>query len=370
MRRMRFLAGVLAASLVCGCSTTTYRISGAELQRLAQLPPAQRGDRVRVTQELTDADLGPREAVTPETQIVLFPPMIVVDEHHRREGWGAGANFGNDPYLGAGGPHAAVVHGGGAGGGGHGGAGGGGHGGGGGWSGGGGDGKAMAIAVLVVALVAVVAVGAVEGSRYDGYVKLHPMHPLWLFGKDGTTAHMPLAYLDPDSAAFSNYAYVRSDEGPWTPLGRAPLDRQGFTYAVLFGTGSFASADGSKKLGTATTIQLGYYITQQIGIVGSMYFGWRDNNEAQTLFESRYTLEAQGYPVAVGPLHLGLFGGGGGAYRYEDGVPNGDSGGWAVMGGALGQLDINTRLAITARLGQTYAHGERMTDALLGISVY
>ncbi|HEY1552279.1 MAG TPA: hypothetical protein VGG28_30840 [Kofleriaceae bacterium] len=352
---MRFLAGVLAASLVCGCSTTTYRISGAELQRLAQVPPAQRGDRVRVTQQLSDAELGPREEVTPDTQIVLLPPLFV-DNHRRREGWGAGANFGNGPNVG-GGPHGAAVHGGG---------GGGFHG----LSGGGGDGKAMAIAVLIVALVAIVAVGAVEGSRYEGDVKLHPMHPLWLFGRDGTTAHMPLAYLDPDSAAFSRYAYVRSDEGPWTPLGRAPLDRQGFTYAVLFGTGSFASADGSKKLGTATTIQLGYYITQQLGIVASTYFGWRDNNEAQTLFESRYTLEAQGYPVAVGPLHLGLFGGGGGAYRFEDGVPNGDSGGWAVMGGALGQLDINTRLAITARLGQTYAHGERMTDALIGLSVY
>jgi hypothetical protein len=360
MRRMRFLATALAASLVCGCSTTTYRISGAELQRLAQVPPAQRGDRVRVTQQLSDADLGPREAVTNDTQIVLLPPLIVVDDHRRHEGWGAGANFGNGPNAIGGGPRAAAPHGGG----------GGLHG----LSGGGGDGKAMAIAVLIVAAVAVVAVGAVEGSRYDGYVKLHPMHPLWLFGQDGTTAHMPLAYLDPESAAFSKYAYVRSDEGPWTPLGRAPLDRQGFTYAVLFGTGSFASADGSKKLGTATTIQLGYYITQQIGIVASTYFGWRDNNEAQTLFESRYTLEAQGYPVSVGPLHLGLFGGGGGAYRFEDGVPNavngGDSGGWAVMGGALGQLDINTRLAITARLGQTYAHGERMTDALLGISVY
>jgi hypothetical protein len=358
MGQMRFLATVLAASLIGGCSTTTYRISNAELQRLAQVPPDQRGNSVRVVQQLTDADLGPREPVTSETQIVLLPPLIEVGggDPRRREGWGRGVPAFNGPNA-TGTPHTAGVHGGG-----------GGHGSG--WSGGGGDGKAMAIAVLIVALVAVVAVGAVEGSRYDGYVRLHPMHPLWLFGKDGSTARIPLSFLDPETAAFSDYAYVRSDEGPWTPLGRAALDRKGFTYAVLFGTGSFASADGSKKLGTATTIQLGYYITQQVGIVGSVYFGWRDNNEAQTLFESRYTLEAQGYPVAVGPLHLGLFGGGGGAYRAEDGVANGDSGGWAVMGGALGQLDINTRLAITARLGETYAHGERMTDALIGLSVY
>ncbi len=352
---MRFLATALAVSLVAGCSTTTYQISNAELVRLAQLPPEQRGQSVRVTQQLTDADLGQPQPVTAETQIVLFPQIIVGPDPRRREGWGPGGNVSGGGNIGAHG-----VHGGGGGGGFH-------------LSGGaGGDGRGLAIAALIIAAVAVVAVGAVEGSRYDGYVQLHPMHPLWLFGKDGSQVVMPLAWLDPQSAAFSDHAVVRSGEGPWRELGRAPLDRQGFTYALLFGTGSFASADGSKKLGTSSTIQLGYYITQQFGIVGSLYFGWRDNDEQQTLFETRYTLEAQGYPVAVGPLHLGLYGGGGGALRLEDGVPpgNGDDSGWAVMGGALAQVDINTRLALTARLGQTYAHGERMTDALFGLSVY
>ncbi|HEY1813853.1 MAG TPA: hypothetical protein VGG74_15985 [Kofleriaceae bacterium] len=359
---MRFLGAVLAGTLVMGCSTTTYQIPHAELMRLSQLPPQQRGDSVRVVQQLTDADLGPAQPVTAETQVVLFPQIFVVGGNRPRErAWGPGANWNGN--FGGGGVHGGVS---GGGGGAH---GGGGHGGGGNWNLGN-DGKATAIVALVVAAVAVVVVGAIEGSRYDGFVKLHPMHPLYLTGLDGSQVMMPLAALDPQSAAFTDRALIRSSDGPWRTLGRAPLDRQGFTYALMFGTGSFASADGSKKLGTASTIQLGYYITQQIGIVGSVYFGWRDNSEQQTLFESRYTLELQGYPVVVGPLHLGLYGGGGGAYRFEDGVPDGDSGGWAVMGGALGQLDINTRLAITARLGQTYAHDERMTDVLFGISVY
>ena len=34
------------------------------------------------------------------------------------------------------------------------------------------------------------------------------------------------------------------------------------------------------------------------------------------------------------------------------------------------QLDINTRLALTARLGLTRAHDERMTDAMVGLAVY
>ena len=32
--------------------------------------------------------------------------------------------------------------------------------------------------------------------------------------------------------------------------------------------------------------------------------------------------------------------------------------------------DINTRIALTARMGLTHAHNERMTDAMVGISVY
>jgi hypothetical protein len=360
---MRFLATVLAATtlVVSGCSTTTYQISNSELMRLSQLPPAQRGQSVRVVQQLTDSDLAPQQPVSSETQIVLFPQIYVVDNRPLRRpgGWGPGAhvgnvNTGNGLHGGGGAVHT-------------------GHGGGGGLNFGGGDGKGMAIVALVIAAVALVAVASVEGARYDGFVQLHPMHPLFLYGRDGSTVEMPLAWLDPDSAAFADHADVRSTEGPWHELGRAPLDRQGFTYAMLMGTGSFASADGSKQLGTASTIQLGYYITQQLGVVASMYFGWRDNNEAQTLFESRYTLEAQGYPVAVGPLHLGLYGGGGFAYRFEDGVDatsGGNSGGGALMGGALAELDFNTRLALTARLGQTYAHGERMTDLLFGLSVY
>jgi hypothetical protein len=356
---MRSLALVLAASLVAGCGTTSYKIPGTELQRLATLPPEQRGDSVRVIQQLSDADVGPAAPVNAETQIVIFPRVVVYDDGGRRResGWGPGANGG-----GGGGnintPHTT---------------GGGGKGGGGGvhvGGSGGGDGKAAAVIILVVAAVALVAAAGIEGSRYDGYAKLHPMMPVYLFGRDGSRAVMPLAWLDPQSAAFADHAIVRSNEGPWTELGRAPLDREGFTYAMLGGVGTYQSADGSKQLGTATTIQLGLFPDQRIGVVGSIFFGWRQNNENQTLFESRYTLELEGYPVQAGPMHFGLYGGGGGAYRFEDGVDGGNSGSWALIGGGLAQLDINTRLALTARFGLTRAHDELMSDALFGLSVY
>jgi hypothetical protein len=196
------------------------------------------------------------------------------------------------------------------------------------------------------------------------------MQPIYLYGSDGTLTAMPLAWLDPQTAMMTDHAIVRSSEGPWRELGRAPLSRHGLTYALFGGLGTYASADGSVATGTATTIQFGYFFDQHIGLVASQFFGWRDNAVNQTLFESRSMLELQGYLGQAGPLHFGLYGGGGGAYRWEDGIVGGKAGSLAVDGGALFQLDINTRLAITGRLGETYGHGERMSDAMIGLAVY
>jgi hypothetical protein len=214
----------------------------------------------------------------------------------------------------------------------------------------------------------VVAAG-VEGSRYDGYVQLHPMHPIYLVGRDGSSAAMPLAWLDPQSAAFAEKGYIRSEEGPWNELGRAPLDREGFTYALFGGVGTYLSADRTKDLGTATTIQFGYYPDQHWGVVADLFLGWRTNTSNQVLFENRYALEGQVYPVHAGPLHFGLYGGLGLAHRFEDGVDGSNSSG-ALLGGGQIQLDFNTRLALTGRFGQTWAHGELMTDAMIGLAVY
>jgi hypothetical protein len=224
--------------------------------------------------------------------------------------------------------------------------------------------------ILVVAAVALVAIAGVEGSRFDGYANLHPMHPIYLVGRDGGRVVLPLAWIDPMTAQWARYGLVRRHEGPWQQLERAPLDREGWNYSMFGGMGTFESADGNKGAGTATTIQLGYFPAHPIGIVGSIFFGWRENAVNATLFESRYTLELQGYPIHTGPFQVGGYLGGGAAYRFEDGIDGGNSGSTALIGGGMLQLDVNTRIALTARLGLTRAHSERMTDAMVGLSVY
>jgi hypothetical protein len=351
MGRMRLTAVALAASvIVTGCASSTYKIPGRELHRLAQQAPETRAQRVRVQQELGDADVGPPQPVTAETHIVIFPHLNISGAHGRRRYYGTGSSWGTGGSGGGapsskGGMGSLKMN-------------------------GGGDGKGAAIAVLVVAAVALVAVAAVEGSRFDGYANLHPMHPVYLVGKDGGRVVLPLAWIDQPTAEWARYGLVRRHEGPWHELERAPLDREGWNYSMFGGIGTYESADGTKGRGTATTIQLGYFPAHPIGVVGSVFFGWRQNVLDETLFESRYTLELQGYPLHTGPLQVGGYVGGGAAYRFEDGFANGNAGSSALIGGGMMQLDINTRLALTARFGITYAHHERMTDALFGLAVY
>jgi hypothetical protein len=338
---MRALAVVLAGSLITtGCAVQSYQIPPRELARVAQLPPEQRGQHVRVIQEVMASDVPAAPPVTGETQIVIIPEVNI---------------SGTVPV----GPR----HGGGIGGGKIGGA--------------GSDGKAAAIAILVLAATALVTAAVIEGSRFDGYAQLHPMHPVHLIGKDGSYTVMPLAAIDANAAAWTETAVVRSSEGPWLELERAPLSRRGVTYGMYGGTGTLRSADGTLAMGPAWTIQLGGFVTQQLGIVASVFFGWRDNQYDATLFETRTTAELQYFPIQLGILHAGLYGGAGFARRFEDAIKlagnhvvAGDDTSGALVGGAMFQLDINTRIALTARLGLAFAHDERMSDLLIGISVY
>jgi hypothetical protein len=203
------------------------------------------------------------------------------------------------------------------------------------------------------------------------------MHPVHLIGRDGNYTVMPLAWIDASAAAWADTAVVRRTEGPWLELERAPLSRRGLAYGMYGGAGTLRSADGTVATGPAWTVQLGGFPTEELGIFASVFFGWRNNVYDATLFETRTTAEVQYLPLKVGILHAGVYGGIGIAHRFEDAlklagdhvVAGADTSG-ALAGGTMFQLDINTRIALTARLGLSYAHDERMRDLLIGVSVY
>jgi hypothetical protein len=327
----RVVAGALASALVLGggCASNSYRIPVKDLSQLSQVAPEQRGQHVRVIQEITDSSAPPAQRVDGGTQI-YFGPQVHVSTGVQTGGGSRGG-------------------------------------------GGGGLGKGAAIVFLVIAATALVTIAAVEGSRFDGHAQLHPMHPVHLFGRDGSYRVMPLAWIDPATAAWTDRAIVRSTEGPWRELERQPLTRRGWGYSMYGGMGSFRSINGEKELGPAFSVQLGYHPTNDIGVLANVFVGWRDNIVGETLFESRYTLELQALPVTAGPFHAGLYGGVGFAYRFEDGSKLSrmqDPESLALTGGAMLQLELHTRIALTARFGLAQAHEERMSDILFGLSVY
>lgn len=158
---MRALAVVLCGSLLSGCSVNSYQIPPSELARLVATPPEVRGAHVRVIQEIVASEAPAATPVNDNTQLVLVPQINISGSVN-------------------GGPHA----------------GGGLHGGFGKIGGAGNDGKALAIAVIVLAVTAMITAAAIEGSRFDGWARLHPMHPVHLVGHDGTYNEVPLAWLD------------------------------------------------------------------------------------------------------------------------------------------------------------------------------
>ena len=345
---MRCTARVLIASIAAlgtalgtgaGCVSQTYRIPQAELMRLASTPPADRGQQVRVIQELGNADAPPPVApVNDQTTIILVPDVQI--------GGSVATNTAPAPPRGGGG--VGNLHGGG---------------------GSADSAKAEAIAYVVIAAAALVVLAATEGSRYDGWVQLHPMMPVHMWGPGGYIVR-PLAQIDPETAAWATRAVVRPADGPWRSIGRAPLDRTGWTYTMLGGATSVVSGDGSNKTGAGTHIQIGNFLRHQIGVLVDFGFAWRPNALAQTVFAARFGVELDVLPIDLGPVHGGLFGGAGFVRRQEDGFIGVDNATARGEVGALLQLELTTRLALTGRMGIGRELGASTKDISFGLAVY
>jgi len=325
-----------SALFATGCLSSSHRIGKGELMRLSRTAPQQRGDNVRVVQNLgSGTEPPPAERVNSNTTVIVGSPIWIDGTPHHHGHHHAPAHSGSFP--GSKGLAAGK--------------------------------KDAAIALLVLAGIVTVALAATEGARYDGWVKLHPMHPLHLYGPYGAHTVVPLAQLDERTAAWAAHAYVRSEEGPFHHLGRAALDRHGLTFSMLLGTGEVPVIGVDTIAGANSHLQFGYFFNQSIGLQVDFGFGWAEDSLQNTIYTSRTALELQVYPLQAGRFHLGGFGQIGGINRFDDGIAFDDSS--TVYGlGALAQFDITTRLALTARLGTTQSFGRWAKEATIGISIF
>lgn len=312
-----------------GCLSGAHRIPRGELVRLSQSPPESRGQRVRVIQGFSGDDEPPEApGVHVHTHVVIVGSTGGGGGGHRSRT--SAASKAEDSRF---------------------------------W--------------LIVAGIAAVGLAATEGARFDGWAQLHPMHPVHLYGPYGEYTWVPLAQLDPQTAAWATKAYVRDTEGPWQPLERAPLNRVGFTYALTLGAAEIPSAreqaiegDDAAETGFLGHIQLGVFPTQMVGVLLDFGLGWRENSFGSTVFEGRNSLELEFFPLAAGKLHAGGYGQLGLALRSEDGVVSTQRRSFVGGAGGLVQLEITTRLALMGRFGYVRILGEDTAEASLGVAIY
>ncbi|HSY40260.1 MAG TPA: hypothetical protein VLA79_12050 [Polyangia bacterium] len=385
--------------LAVGCTSNEYVIPHEELARLAATPPPERGARVRVVQ-----DLGARRDDPVQMIREPPPPQFVTDEETpgddgdddgtegnvqinlsggQRSGGRRGSSINGGrgggswsspgrstlqnwraapsqgPVGNVGGVRGSVAS----------------HIGGGGGGGGGGNGDAVLVAIIVVVAV-VVAIGLVssEGVRFDGYVTMSPEQPVHLTAANGQKATIPVADLSPGWVAGTVEAKVMDDEGyGLRRLDRLPLDRRGATFKLDSGTIAFDFA-GVTLAGPAMNVQTGYFFTRKLGLLANLGLA---GGAATGGLVPRHALglELQGFPLAWGRVHLGAFGNGGMAITevLVGSTPTYVSGP-SVGGGALAELDLTSRLALTLRAGGSLAKLDQVwTPAGLltaGVAVY
>jgi hypothetical protein len=385
---------VLFVQSTSGCLSNEYRIPPEELQRQAALPAPERGHRVYVVQELGDRRGAPVETQSPpqadgddggayaEGEVDVQDDgsgSVHIDASgdggggraHGR-GWRAGRAGSGGPRVataGHGGLHGTPPGGGGGlhgtppggGGGAHGGGGGGGWhsggGNGGGGGGGGGAGAALAVVAVVlvaVAVVAVIALGSCEGTRFDGFAEIPVDQPLYVKDADGRESTVSLATVTPEEAARATEVTVKDDE--WLGLlrlERGPLNRTGLAFKLDMGSSVF-NVGLTQVVGVASQIQVGAFVTQQLGLM--LDIGLSGGGLCCAGFYSRHSLalEVQAMPLSLWRLHLGAFAKGGVAIVGGD-TPEIQSGPIAG-GGALLELALTSRLALSLRAAANAAN--------------
>jgi len=375
------------APVAVGCVSHEYVIPKQELQRLVNVPPQQRGERVQLVQEVGSRRANAVEA-NPEAWERDTSAPVYVDGYigipidsgapsgsyggggvprvaprggvAQPAGWrppAAGANWKTTP----GGAAPANVGGGGGGWRGPAPAGGGGNASGSGWrapassggGGGGGGGKGEAlivVAVVLVAMAAVIGVGLVasEGVRYDGPAEMWAGQPIYLKDERGGETVVALGDITPDHLATTVEAKVKDDEGYGLHLlGHRPVDRN-MSPVLKLEAGSLVVDQGG-QIASALTVSArgGLFIRPWLGLLLTASTGSSLGGVNPTVGPHSLGFEVESLPLHVGMLHLG------GYANVGAGAASITQSEWATVfgGGALAELDITGRMALTLRAG-------------------
>jgi hypothetical protein len=207
----------------------------------------------------------------------------------------------------------------------------------------------VAYAVIAVAVAALAAVGAgvTEGMRFDGDIAAAPQQYVYLQDDRGGERAVPLWALTPADVAGTEKAVLRDDEGYGLVLiERGPLNRKGFSFKVDAGSLSTEVGD-TTPWGFASHIQLGYFPHKRFGLLAGASLAGTTGEDG--FARHAVTAEAQIFPLNLWRFHLGgaFYGGSAVAPRDLDG---GEVWGVPILGGAaILEIELTTRLALTAR---------------------
>lgn len=233
----------------------------------------------------------------------------------------------------------------------------------------------LAVVAVAVAAVAMVGLIASEGARFDGHVEMSPDQPIHLKYQSGTSAVVPLAAITDRQAASTATARVMDNEGYGLRMLDHVLDRRGFTFKLDFGTVAFQRDTSTQTFsGLTSHIQLGYFITPHVGLLATAGLGGADDGLSATLTRHELGLELQAFPFAFGPVHLGAYVNGGMAVLGTTAVDGTAVTGKAIGGGALLELGITGRMALTLRAGGDIARFDAgwspAASIAAGVAVY
>jgi hypothetical protein len=339
-----------------GCLSNSYYVERDELQRLSSLPPESRWESVRAVQRIGGSDNPPDDdsAIGRGPGGPVYVSTVVVDSHHhyrdyppRRASVRPVADASGSVATGSVGKISSKK--------------------------GNGD---PAAAVLVAAAVVVgagtgFALAASEGARYDGWVAVNPDEPVHLRLRGGGTTAVPLSSLSPTDVALAEGATIYEGDAERFPkLGRAPLDRAGFTFTTALHLGGMAQIDHAPASGAGGYLLLGGNIANVVTLgFGATVDSGIDSK--RSLLMATIAPELQVFPIR----YVGLYGAAGWAFR-NTGIDYGTRAdqGWLVRGGLVGELPMTTRLALQARAGlseQFFPEQRALTwEGQLGLAIY